>query len=175
LTAEAYGALAPPGRSELVQGEVVDLTPAGSSHGRIAALIAEVLGAFVRPRRLGVVLTADAGFILARNPDTVRAPDVAVVLQGRIPAGGLPEGFFPGPPDLAVEVVSPWDRWLEVEGKVEELLAAGTREAWVVDPRHATVRTFAGTRAAVRVLGQGDTLSTELLPGFALPVDELFG
>jgi Uma2 family endonuclease len=122
-----------------------------------------------------VVLTADAGFILARNPDTVRAPDVAVILTDRIPKGGLPEGFFPGPPDLAVEVVSPWDRLGAVDEQAQELLAAGTREVWIIDSRSSTVRVLAGRGASERVLGRRDALTTDVLPGFSLSLSELFG
>jgi Uma2 family endonuclease len=175
VTLETYPDVAPAGRSELVRGEVIEVTPSGSLHGYITTQIDRALGNFLAAHRLGVALSGDTGYILARNPDTVRAPDVGVVLRERLPEGGIPEGFFPGPPDLAVEVVSPWDRWFEVEEKVAEYLRAGTREVWVVDPRRDAVRVYAGDAESPRqVLHRPETLATPLLPGFALPLDELF-
>ena len=67
---------------------------------------------------LGFPFGAEAGFIIGRDPDTVRAPDFAFVRKDRVPGGRLPKGFFPGAPDLAVEVLSPSDRVVEVEDGV---------------------------------------------------------
>ena len=114
------------GRCELLRGELVMMSPAGSKHGVIALRIGGLLMDFVEPRGLGVVFGAETGFCIASNPDTVRAPDVAFVRRERI-GGGLPEGFFPGAPDLAVEVLSPNDRASEVLAKVRDWLAAGRR------------------------------------------------
>src|SRR5207247_2417345 len=82
-----------------------------------------------------VVVSADTGFLLARDPDTVRAPDVAFISHLRAREVGDVPSYFPGPPDLAVEVLSPSDRSGEVHGKVADYLAAGARLVWVVDPR----------------------------------------
>src|SRR3990172_9612434 len=91
---------------ELVRGELVPVTPAGDEHAALAALIAGALTAFVRPRRLGVV-HVEAGYILSRNPDTVRGLDVAFVSrERRATLGGRVRGFIAGAPDLAVDVRS---------------------------------------------------------------------
>src|SRR5690606_13059569 len=117
------------------------------------------------------VYAAETGFIIARNPDRVRAPDVAFVRRERL----LKEpqrGFFEGPPDLAVEVVSPNDTHAEVAAKVEQWLAAGTVSVWVVDPLNRTLDLHRGGSAIVR-LHQDDELRDEpTLPGFALKLIE---
>ncbi len=108
---------------ELVGGELMMMSPAGFNHGGIAGNIGLALAAFVKPRRLGVVATAEPGFQIAHDPDTVRAPDVAFVRAERIPPGGV-KGYFQGPPDIAVEVVSPNDRASDVMAKAAGLAAS---------------------------------------------------
>jgi len=107
-------------RHELIRGELTVMDMAGAQHGEIAMTAGWLLGAHVRSRQLGVVLACGTGFILARNPDTVRAPDVAFISVEHVPAGGLPEGFVPFAPDIAVEVLSPGDAQVAVEEKTEQ-------------------------------------------------------
>jgi Uma2 family endonuclease len=85
----------------------------------------------------------------------------------------LPEQYFEGAPDLAVEVLSPDDRWTEVEAKVDEYLAAGTVRVWVVDARRREVHVF-GAGGRSRLGGEQVLEGEELLPGFRLPLSELF-
>jgi Uma2 family endonuclease len=161
-------------RHELINGELRDMAPAGFEHGAVVAPLTELLSAFVRKARLGQVLGAETGFILARNPDTVRAPDIAFVCRSRLEQTGIPAAFFPGPPDLAVEVVSPGDTHEEVEAKVDGWLDAGAQAVWVVNPRRRTVTTYR-TRTAVTVLTESDLLDGgSVLPGFSCPVRDLF-
>jgi len=94
-------------RSELIAGEVVWTPPAGGEYGVVAMRIGARLLAFVEAHDLGVVCAADTGFLVGRNPDTVRAPDAAFVSKERMGAGPPPKKFWPFPPDLAVEIVSP--------------------------------------------------------------------
>lgn len=106
-------------RYRLIAGELRTMSPAGSQHGFVADNVAHYLNCFIRPRRLGKIFAAGTGFVVQRNPDTVLASDVSFVLRDHIPAGGPPREFFPGPPDLAVEVISPSDRQDEIDEKVE--------------------------------------------------------
>lgn len=160
------------GRCELVRGELVMMSPSGGRHGRISHELAYALEQHVRPRHLGTILAAETGFLLSRDPDTVRAPDVAFVRSGR-PCDT--EGFVPGAPDLAVEVLSPDDRPGYVREKVAEWIEAGTRAVWVVDPRKRAV-TVHGPRRKPRVLGENDTLRAgSVLPGLEIAVREIFG
>jgi len=162
------------GRCELVRGELNMMSPAGPRHGRIAMNLSTPLDVFVRQHALGTVFTAETGFQIGHDPDTVRAPDVAFVRAERMDAE--PEhGFFPGAPDLAVEVLSPEDRAGEVQSKVQDWLASGCRGVWVVDPHSRTV-TIYRSRSDIVVLVESDTLSGgDLVPAFSLTVAEIFG
>ncbi len=161
-------------RVELVRGEVIATAPAGAVHGEIAMTLGALIYAFVRANRLGVVYAAETGFVLARDPDTVRAPDVAFVAAERAAQQRSSTGFFEGPPDLAVEVVSPNDTAEDVEAKVLDYLTAGAHMVWVVRPRTRTVTVYRSLRE-VQVLRPGDTLDGgDVLPGFTAPVETLF-
>jgi Uma2 family endonuclease len=161
------------GPCELLRGELIMMSPAGSEHGMIVAEIAGILRDFVKPRGLGVVLGAETGFRISSNPDTVLAPDVAFLQASRI-AGGLPKGYFPGAPDLAVEVLSPNDRYSEVFTKVQNWLNAGCTSVWVVDPKTQAVMIYRADQTGA-ILGASDTLTGgELLPGFSTPVAGIF-
>jgi Uma2 family endonuclease len=127
----------------------------------------------VKANKLGKVYAAETGFHIEHDPDTVRAPDVAFVRRDRLPPAGQ-RGFFQGPPDLAVEVLSPDDSASEVLAKVQDWLAAGCELVWVVDPRTRTVSVYHSPRQA-EMLGEGDRLTGgDVLPGFDLSVAEIF-
>jgi len=159
---------------ELAGGELIVMPPPGAFHGRFASRLDSRLRPFVEARALGEVFV-ETGYLLRRDPDTVRAPDVSFVAAARIPTGGLPEeGFFPGAPDLAVEIVSPGDLDAEIQGKVDDYLEFGTRLVWVVRPKQRTV-TASHPDGTARRLGMGDSLLGEdLLPGFIFPLSDLF-
>lgn len=159
---------------ELVDGRLITMPPPGFAHGLFGGRLLFALTVFVRERRLGIVVLQDTGFILRRDPDTVRAPDVAFVSVDRMPAGPLPEGYFEGAPDLAVEVMSPADRIRDVEAKVREYLDRGARAVWVVRPRTRTVSTHHAGESP-RTFTENDTLEDRaVLPGFRYRVRELF-
>lgn len=160
-------------RFALVEGELKKMPPTGGPHGEMAINLGAHLLAHVRQRRLGHVV-GDVGFYLRRDPDTVRAPDVAFIRAARVPAGKLPEGFFPGPPDLAVEVVSPGDTATEMEAKVRDYLASGVLRVWVVYPDTRTVVVYRPDGTATRYGEDGVLQDEELLPGFSLSLRELF-
>ncbi len=159
---------------ELVKGEIIEMPPAGHEHGGVGMALAWRLGAFVEPNGLGQIYLAETGFILSRNPDTVRAPDIAFVSAERVRQQARRADFFDGAPDLAVEIVSPDDTDTEVQEKVLEYLDAGTRRVWVVRPRFKTVTVYRSSND-VRILGRQDTLDGEdVIPGFAVPLREIF-
>lgn len=161
-------------RYELIRGELKKMVPAGNEHGRIAAMLTGTLVQHVRANNLGRVYAAETGFRLALDPDTVRAPDVAFVRQERIEEVGEVEGYWPGAPDLAVEVISPGDLYTEVEEKVFTWLEAGTRLVVAVDPRRHTVAVYRG-KEDIRVLTEGEMLrGGEVVPGWEVGVKELF-
>src|SRR5918912_2237261 len=113
-------------RYELVNGELKTMTPTGGAHGVIVAELTAALIQHVRAHRLGRIFGESTGFVLRRNPDTVRTPDVAFVAADRLPAT-VPVGYLELAPDLAIGVVSPSDTVAEVGRKVEEYVRAGVR------------------------------------------------
>jgi Uma2 family endonuclease len=175
LTADELFALPDDGfRHELIRGELQSMTPAGSEHGVITMRLAGRIFSHVESRQLGEVFTAETGFKLSSNPDTVRAPDLAFVRRERIPEGGIPRGFWPGAPDLAAEVVSPGDTYEEVEEKVADWLRAGAELVWIINPRRRTV-TIHGRNEAIRILTETDQLTGgAVIPGFTCAIAELF-
>jgi len=163
----------PPWRHELWRGELRRMSPAGHDHGDVALRLGAAIANHVRSRRLGRAYAAETGFVLARNPDTVLAPDVAFVQRDRLPPKAS-HGFFPGAPDLAVEVLSPDDSRSATSKKVAAWLAHGAREVWVVDPKRRTL-TLHTADAAPRTLAHDATLrDSAALPGFTLALAELF-
>jgi Uma2 family endonuclease len=161
-------------KRELIRGEIKMMSPAGYQHGSVSNKLARQLGNFVVENSLGDVANSDTGFLIASNPDTVRAPDVSFVRRERFASVGVPTAYFPGAPDLAVEVVSPNDTAKEVEEKTQVWLAHGTDEVWVVRPRERTV-TIYRSDAPPRILSDQEMLtSPALLPGFSCSVRGLF-
>ncbi|MGH9385743.1 MAG: Uma2 family endonuclease [Vicinamibacterales bacterium] len=161
-------------RHELVKGELRTMTPSGHVHGKVAARVAARLVSFVEEHDLGLAYGAETGFILRRSPDTVRAPDAAFVTAARLAAMSLsPHGYFPGAPDLAVEVTSPSDTRGEVDEQVAAWLEAGCRVVVVLEPERKVATVY--RPGDVRSLGISDHLSLpDLLPGWSAPLEELF-
>ena len=152
-------------RTELVRGVLVVREPAGGRHGGVTMNLAIQLGIHVQRAAAGQVFAAETGFTLFREPDTVRAPDVAFVRRERLP-DPIPTGFPELAPDLVVEVLSPGDRPGETLAKVGDWLEAGAALIWVIDPERRLARIYRadGTES---LLGGDDALHGEdVLPGF---------
>jgi Uma2 family endonuclease len=161
-------------RYELVKGELRTMSPAGFDHGVIIMNLASPLDQYVKAHNLGFVCGAETGFKIASDPDTVRAPDIAFVRRERIPSTGRPKAYWPGAPDLAVEVTSPGDTFEEVEEKVAEWLTAGARAVWVVNPKRRTVTVYSSPSEAA-ILTENDELDGQpVVPGFRCRVSEIF-
>jgi Uma2 family endonuclease len=159
-------------RRELVQGVILEMTPAGDIHTILAIEIAWLLNNYVRAHDLGWVTGADAGFQLAEDPDTVRSPDVGFVSKARAPK--LSGKFFAVAPDLAVEIMSPGDTASEIQAKVLEYFQAGTNLVWVVYPKTKTVAVHVDAKTTHTVDLNGTLEGGNVLPGFMLPVREIF-
>ena len=161
-------------RHELVRGELRTMSPGGRRYGRVTMNVSTPLDQHVRTHALGEVYTAETGFKLTQHPDTVRAPDVSFVQSKRLATMGDPDGYLLGPPDPAVEVISPSDRPSEVAQNVSDWLAYGTRLVWMVDPPRRTVGEHRPDEP-MRVLGEADVLDgADVVPGWRLPVRALF-
>lgn len=155
-------------RYELVRGELRKMSPTGLEHGWISALIVRHLLNHVTNHKLGLVTTAETGFRVSRFADTVLAPDVSFLSTARVV---MTKEFFEGPPDVAFEVVSPNDRYTEVQAKTAEWLRAGTLAVVIVDPetKSARIERSGSTVDVIDVIAIDD-----VIPGWRLPLDELF-
>jgi Uma2 family endonuclease len=161
------------GRCELVRGELHMMSPAGADHGGVATEILLQIATFVKKHKLGRVYAAETGFVLSRNPDSVRAPDVAFVRADRVPKGWR-RGFFEGAPDFAVEVLSPDDRAEEVFEKLQDWFAAGCRLIWVVNPKSLTVVMHHPDGRSESLRGDDAITGGDVLPGFSSSIFSFF-
>jgi Uma2 family endonuclease len=175
LTADDLMAMPDDGhRDELVRGELIQLPMSNFRSSTIAVRITSALQQLADTHSIGVVAGADGAHILSRDPCTVRISDASFVRAERLPPPEAWDRFLELAPDVAVEVVSPWDSSNDVQEKVREYLDAGVRPIWVVHPLQRTITAYATDRTA-RVLYEEDTLDGgDFLPGFSLLVAEIF-
>ena len=157
---------------ELVDGVLVEKT-VGTYESYLAMAIGRILGNFVVPRQLGIVLGADGMMRLA--PGLVRVPDVSFVSVGRLPGGRVPrEPIADLVPDLAVEVISRSNTPEEMDRKLRDYFAAGVRLVWYVYPESREVHAFTAPDRR-DVLKDKDLLDGgDVLPGFQCVVSDLF-
>jgi Uma2 family endonuclease len=163
-------------RYELVEGALHRMPPPGFAHGSLAGQLGGLLFAHVRRHKLGRVLAAETGFQISSNPDTVRAPDVAFVSNERLRQADFDRHrYFPGAPDFLVEILSPSDSYSDVEKKVAEWLAAGTRLAVLAEPEKQLLFAHRPGKP-VQILSRDDTLdASDVITGWRVPVAEIFG
>jgi Uma2 family endonuclease len=176
LTAEEFAAL-PLGdmRSELIEGELHTMPPTTGGHGRITMRLSGALFAYVSAHQLGETYAAETGFLIARNPDTVRAPDFAFIRRDRAPSRDSDSRWVPVIPDLVVEVASTGDRPVEVRQKAAMWVEVGVRLVWVVLPAERVIEVHRAGQPVV-TLDESATLDgAEIVPGFSTPVAAIFG
>ena len=176
VTAEEFKQIAAErgGLVELVRGEVVEMSRTGKIHGIVCGHVAFALIGWSKPGRLGWVMTNDVGILTEQNPDSVRGPDVLFINAKRLPTPLDDENWLKIPPDLCVEVLSPNDRWQDVVEKIDEYFHLGVPEVWVLDPAKHEIHVHRSTNGSPDVLREGETLTSEGLPGFECAVSELF-
>lgn len=162
-----------PGKTaELVRGVLVVREPPSTHHGRCANRLAYRVTQFVERDALGEVFAQDTGFQIARDPDTVRAPDVAFVSRQRL-AQISDDGYADLAPDWVAEILSPSDRPGEVLEKVGQWLDAGVRLVWVLDPARRAARVYRAD-GTVSLLGSEDDLDGEdVFPGYRVPLTDI--
>jgi len=159
---------------ELIAGELRKKSPANRTHCIVAGRLHSLLGQYVLQHKLGETLVAEPGFVLARDPDTVRVPDIAFLRSERLRRRDRREAFWAGAPDLAVEVVSPNDTHSEVDEKVKAWLDAGAAMVWVVNPASRSVTVYRSP-TRIKTLTEKDELDGEdVVPGFRCRVSEIF-
>jgi Uma2 family endonuclease len=159
-------------RYELVDGRVIPMSPVNFQHGKVVLQFGFLLSRYLRSQPVGVVV-AEVGFKLAFGPDTVRAPDIAFIRADRLPAPNA-RGFFTGPPDLAIEVLSPDDRPADVRAKVDQYLARGVALVVVIDPGPQTVTTWRPTTPAATLHTDEVLDLSDVIAGFRCSVREIF-
>jgi len=161
-------------RFELIAGVLRETEPMGGRHGEIQFELHGPLYLYLRDRRIGRVYTEGTHFLILRDPDVVLMPDIAFVRTDRLPPDGARDGIMPLAPDLVIEVLSPSNRMTEMSEKISLYQRAGVPLIWLVHPRTRSVTVYATGRAP-RILHESDTLDGEdILPGFSLPVADLF-
>jgi Uma2 family endonuclease len=158
---------------ELVRGVPIEMSPTGETHMIIAAWLTHLLFTYVEAHDLGIITASEGGFTLSTNPAIVRAPDVGFIAKVRLSKPST-ERYFSGPPDFAVEVVSPNDKATEIHEKVMDFLKAGTRLVWVVYPGSRTVVVHQQNTASYTFTAENTLDGGDVLPGFTLPVREIF-
>jgi Uma2 family endonuclease len=161
-------------RYELVGGTVLETPPAGGERGYVAGSVLYRLRAFLEEQRLGGALfAAETGFRILRDPDTVRAADVAYVAQARLAEARVP-GYPELGPDLVVEVVSPSDTASDIQDKVDDWLRAGVQLVWVLYPASQSAMVYRADGAACLLHADDDLDGEPVLPGFACRLADLF-
>ena len=177
LTAEEFLRLPEPpgaGKRELERGRIVSMPPPDVGHSEKQGELVTELNLYKRRTKLGRVLP-ECGFILARDPDVVKLPDVAFVLETRFAPGWNPDTYFDGPPDLAVEVLSKSETLAAAQEKIDDYLHYGVRLCWLLNPRR---RTLTVSRRGVPPVELGEAAQVDggdVLPGFSCKVADLLG
>ena len=175
MTAEDLFEMGSDSHVELIRGELVEMSPAGHESSSIALRLAIRVGAYIESNNLGSISGADGGYIIARDPDIMVAPDFAFVRAERMPEREKRRQYLELSPDFVVEVVSPSDRFTDLNDKVMLYLIAGVRLVWVVDPGRQTVTVYTPEHSPV-FMSTADTVDCgDVIPGFSLPVAEIFG
>jgi Uma2 family endonuclease len=174
ITVAEFEATVGDDRVELIDGEIVEMVPSSDGSSSIAMTIGALLWNHVRPKRLGRVYSADAGFVLFLDRETVRVPDVAFVRAERMPQGEARRHFARLAPDLAVEVLSPTDRLRDVRAKVAMYHEAGVPLVLLVDPDAHTVTVLVLGQEPVTLTGADTLDGGDVLPDLRIEVAEIF-
>jgi Uma2 family endonuclease len=162
------------GSGELIEGVFIEMPPPGFWHGYIEFNFGSILHTFVRKHNLGYIIGGEAGVYTHRNPDTVRGVNVAFISHERM-AQVKSESYLDVAPELIVEILSPGDRWDEVNDKLTEYFAIGVQMVWVVDPKRKQFHLYRALTEVEILTAEDDISGGEVLSGFSVGVAELFG
>ncbi len=159
---------------EILDGELRERKSVGRLHGRVGFDLGLRVGNFVLARNLGELYTSDTAFIIMREPLSVLRPDGAFVRSERLPTGDIESGFYAVVPDLVVEVLSPGNRQAEITTKIERYLRAGVALVWLVDPLARTIVVYSPGRDPMTIEEDSELDGDAILPGFRLPLRDIF-
>jgi Uma2 family endonuclease len=158
-------------RYELDEGELIEMTRPGYKHNRVMQHLLVELVMYFRKHPPGEALISEN--LYALSPNTRRSPDVAIILGDR--REELKDAkVIPIIPDIAAEVLSPSETPRMIHRKLKQYFAAGVKEVWLIDPDSREVEIWTGAALPDRALTVGEALISSLLPGFALPLGDLF-
>ena len=158
-------------RYELDEGELIETTRPAYKHNRVLRLLMFELEIYFRKNPIGEPLISEN--LYALSPITRRSPDVAVILGDR--RAELQDAkVIPIIPEIAVEILSPSETPRMIHRKLKQYFEAGVKEVWLIDPDSREAEIWTGPSLPDQALTGTDALSTPLLPGFSLPLNELF-
>ena len=161
-------------RGELIRGVFCPTMSAGMKHGEIVVNLVMLLGAEIKPNRLGRLMASDSGVKVETDPDTVREPDIAYFSRDRLALDADVPGYAEVPPDLVVEVVSPSDSVRGTNDKARMWINTGVQLVWVIWPETKMIEVHRPAQP-VTTLRETDTLTGEnILPQFTVPVADIF-
>lgn len=173
VTGTEFATMIRSGRCELIDGEIVPMSPTGDEHGAYELNVGAEIRAFLQGNKLGKVRVGEVGIYLRRNPDTVRGADVIFISNERY-AQKTASAFWEIAPDLVVEVMSPNDSWSEVTTKLREYFAIGVRLVWILDPKVQAVYAHRSLTDVREFAATSELTGDDVLPGFRIPVAKLF-
>ncbi len=173
ITGEELLAMGDIGRCELIDGRIVPMSPTGGEHAYIEFYVGAELSNFARSKKLGWVLGGEVGIYIRRQPDRVRGADVAFISKSRSPRRPA-KGFLDVAPELVIEIMSPDDRWQEVQQKLEEYFQIGVQWVWIVEPENKAVFVYRSSTEAQKIGESGMVQGEGILEGFTLNVANLF-
>jgi len=173
-TVEEVQAGPPAGDWELIEGELVRMSPSAGRSGVVGGRIAVLVGAHVLAGGIGQPIIPEAGYRPDPNRDTVRSPDFSVIRNERMPSPEQQRGFLPLAPDFVVEVLSPTGRWADALSKCAWWLEVGVRLLWLVDPETESVVVMTQDRAPDRLAAGALLDGGDVLPDLAIPVADIF-
>ncbi|MCU0542835.1 MAG: Uma2 family endonuclease [Oscillatoriaceae cyanobacterium Prado104] len=161
-------------RYELVNGELIDMGNSGAKHGYICSILMILLGGYVRLQNLGAMFDSSTAFKMKSG--NKRSPDISFMAKERLQGlDEMPDGFLEGAPDLAVEILSPSNTVEEIDSKLVEYFENGAHLVWVIQPKQKYILVYRSAEEPDRLLKSVDSLDgEEIVPGFTLPVADLF-
>jgi Uma2 family endonuclease len=175
LTAAEFEALPDDGkRYELIDGELREMAPTVNWHGEVETNLTTLLHTHVRPHGLGRVSCGEVLYIVRRNPDRVRAADIAFIRQDRVPPLEARQHIMEVLPDLVVEILSKHDTVEEISDKIDDWLGAGVQMLWLVDPFRRTVTIYQPGHDPTLLGEHGILEGDPVVQGFRCPVTEIF-